>query len=108
MGGLVLDVWVAFFLRTLANGLRRIRSRSWPTATAIVYQAYVEPSGGFGCAVATVSYDYLVAGKNYSGTHDEPCLFRRSAEDFGRLYPKGKRLTVRHDSRDPSRSVALI
>jgi hypothetical protein len=108
MGGLVLDVWVAFLLRTLTNGFRRLRSRSWPTATATVYQAYVEPSGGFGCAVATISCDYRVGEEKYSATHDEPCLSRSSAESFARCYSPGKQLTIRYHPAAPSRSVALL
>jgi Protein of unknown function (DUF3592) len=108
MGGLVLDIWVAFLLRTVANWLRRFRSRAWPSINANVFQSIREPSGGFGCAVATVSYDYSVGGEKYSATHDEPCLSHSAANYFARLYPKGKEITVRYDPNDPARSVALI
>jgi hypothetical protein len=108
MGGLVLDIWVAFLVRSFANGFRRLRSRKWPAIKAIVSQSHVEPSGGFGCAVATISCDFQVGDEKYSATHDEPCMSRASAEYFARCYPRSKELIIRYDPSDPSRSVALI
>ncbi|MGC2636465.1 MAG: DUF3592 domain-containing protein [Acidobacteriaceae bacterium] len=108
MGGLILDIWVAFLIRTLANGFRRFRSRKWPTAKARVFSAYATGSGGFGCAVTTVSYDYRVGDEKYSGTYDWPCLSHSAAEDDAKIYPKGKEITVLYNPNDPSRSVALL
>lgn len=108
MGGLVLDILVVFLIRTLANGFRHLRSAKWPTIKAKVFAACAEGSGGFGCAIAIVSYDYRVEGENYSGSYEEPCMSRSSAEDVARCYPKGKEITVRYHPHDPSRSVALI
>jgi ribosomal protein L6P/L9E len=108
MGGLVLDIWIAFLVRTTVNGFRRLRSRKWPEVSATVFNACTGVSGGFGCAVSTVSYHYRVGGEKHSGTHDEPCISRSSADYFVRDFPKGKEITVRVDPGAPSRSVALI
>ena len=108
MGGLVLDVFVAFLFRTAANCFRRIRGRSWPSIKAVVFQSYLEGSGGFGCAATTISYDYRVGGEKYSATHDEPCLSHSSGKYFAQLYPEGKEIAIRYKPDDPSRSVALI
>lgn len=107
MGGLVLDIIIAFLFRTFANWFRRIRSRKWPATSATVFRSYVE-QGGFGCDVTTVSYDYKIEGEKYSATHDEPCMSRSSAKYIAQLYPKGKEITVRYKPGEPSRSVALI
>lgn len=73
-----------------------------------MFQAFVEPSGGFGCAVTTVSYDYRIGDESYSGTHDEPCLSHSAAEYVARLYSQGKEIRIRYSPANPSRSVALI
>lgn len=75
---------------------------------ATVFQSYVEPSGGFGCAVTTVSYDYSAGGEKYSGTHDVPCLSSSAAKYLAQVYRTGKEIEVRYEPEDPSRSVALI
>lgn len=106
MGGWYLDVIIAFVFRMCAQWLRRIRSRKWPTTTAIVFQSYGERTG-LGCEVRTVSYDYVVGREQYSATHDEPFLFG-SPSWFTQDYVRGKEITVRYKPDDPSRSVALI
>lgn len=108
MGGLVIDIWILFLVRTLAVSVRRIRSRKWPKVRATVFQSFVEPGGGFGCAVTTVSYYYLVGEESHSGTHDEPSLSHSAADWVARLYSKGKEITIRYHPHDPSHSVALI
>src|ERR1700723_2253006 len=105
MGGLVLDIWVACFCRSVTAFVRRILSRKWPTTRGTVFQAY-QAEKTFGCNVVIVSYDYAVAGEKYSATHDEPFLFD-STGSFVRSYPRGQEIAVRYKAEDSAISVAL-
>jgi hypothetical protein len=106
MGGLVLDVLLAFLFRILANWFRRVRSRKWPVAIATVHRS--ADSGAFFGDATTISYDYVVNGERYSGSHDVPCLSGSAAKYMVQVYSPGKEIKVRYKPDDPSRSVALV
>ena len=105
MGGLVIDIYIEFFFRTILNRIRRIGSNEWLAVTAIVSKSERrEP--GMGCTVIVIHYKYRNAEMRYEGTHKEPFLFGNYAEAYLRRFPGGSEFPVRFNPKEPSRSIS--
>jgi len=94
MGGLVLDIYVEYFVRAIIRLSRAWGAQSWPVITAKVTSTNYRP-GGFGCAVADVTYKYRLEGELYTGTDANPFVWGSSAKDYLERYPAGSELPVR-------------
>jgi hypothetical protein len=106
MGGLVIDIYVEFLFRAMARMFNEFRSRTWPVVTATVTgSSYVK--AGYGCDVAVVCYEYLVAGETYEDLYKEPFLFRNYGEAYPRRFPVGVDYPVRVEPGNPSKSVPV-
>jgi hypothetical protein len=104
MGGLVIDIFIEFFFRTIANSIRRNGASDWPVVTAIVSDSERrEP--GMGCTVIVIHYKYRNAEMHYEGTHKEPFLFDNYAEAYLNRFPGGSEFPVRVNPNDPSHSI---
>jgi hypothetical protein len=104
MSGLVLDIFVEFYFRTVANLIRRIGTSNWPVFTAIVSKSERrEP--GIGCIVIVIHYKYRNADMRWEGTHKEPFIFGNYAEAYLHRFPGGSEFPVRVNPKDPSRSI---
>jgi hypothetical protein len=104
MGGLVLDIYIEFFFRTIANFIRRIGTSEWPVLTAIVFKSEKRDSG-MGCTVIVIHYKFRNADLRGEGTHKEPFLFDNYAEAYLRRYPGGAEFLVRVNPENPSYSI---
>jgi hypothetical protein len=104
MAGLVIDIFIEFFFRTIANLIRRIGTGDWPVVTAVVsHSEKREP--GMGCTVIVIRYKYRNADLRGEGIHKEPFLFRNYAQAYLNRFPGGSEFTVRVDPKDRSRSI---
>ena len=103
MGGLVLDVYIEFFFRTILNLIRRIGTSNWPVVTAIISNSEKRPYPGLGCTVIVIHYKYRNAEMRCEGTHKEPFLFTNYAEAYLNRFPGGSEFPVRINPKDPSR-----
>jgi hypothetical protein len=104
MGGLVIDIFIEFFFRTIGNLIRRIGTSEWPVVSAIVSESERrEP--GMGCIVIVIHYKYRNAEMRCEGTHKEPFFFDNYAEAYLRRFPGGSEFPVRVSPKDPSRSI---
>ena len=104
MGGLFLDIYVEFIIRVIVRMFRARGSRSWTILEAKVTGTYCAP-GGFGCAVANVTYKYRVDGELYTGTDSNPFVSTDSAKDYLQDHPTGSELLVRVKPGNPESSV---
>lgn len=106
MGGLVLDILIEWLYRRCAHLVLRMRSCKWPATGGIVTRTH-QPKKKCACDLAIVHYRYFVAGQKYRAIHKEPFMIARPGS-FMRQHPPGKEITIRYNTDDPSRSVALI
>ena len=104
MAGVVYDIIIEFFCRTIVNLIRRIGTSSWPVVTAIVSKSEKRDSG-IGCTVIIIHYKYRNADLRSEGTHKEPFLFDNYAQAYLRRFPGGSEFPVRVNPKDPSKSI---
>jgi hypothetical protein len=105
MAGLVIDIFIEFFFRTIVNGIRRLGTSEWPVVRAIVSNSEKRPYPGLGCTVILIHYKYRNAEIRYEGTHKEPFFFDNYAEAYLRRFPGGSEFPVRVSPEDPARSI---
>jgi hypothetical protein len=103
VGGLVIDIYVEFLVRSIINLVRAHKSRDWLTVEASVLNSDVE--SGYGCTVAIVRYAYNLNDEPYTGTHKEPFISRRTAPDYLRRFGSDSGVVVRVKPNDHSESV---
>ena len=106
MGGLVLDIYVEFLARVIFRLSRARGARSWPVIIAKVTGTNYRP-GGFGCAVAEITYKYRLDGELYTGSDAVPFISGSSAKDYLENYPRGSELLVRVKPGRPDFAVVL-
>jgi hypothetical protein len=94
MGGLVLDIYVEYFVRVIIRLFRAWAAASWPVTKAKVSSANYRP-GGFGCAVANITYKYRLGGELYTESDANPFVSGRSAKDYLENYGPGTELPIR-------------
>jgi hypothetical protein len=107
MAGLVLDIYIEFFFRTIVNLVRRIGTSNWPAVTAIVSKSDKRDSG-MGCTVIVIHYKFRNAELRCEGTHKEPFLFDNYADAYLRRFPGGAEFAVHVNPNEPSKSVPQI
>jgi len=104
MSGLVFDIFVEFYFRTVVNLVRRIGTSNWPVVTAIVSKSEGrEPA--IGCIVIVIHYKYRNADMRCEGTHKEPFIFANYAEAYLNRFPGGSEFSVRVNPKDPAQSI---
>ena len=103
MGGLVLDIFVGYFVRAISNWWRALGSNKWPTVEAIVTADSVE-SSGYGGTKVEVVYSYRYQNELYTGIHTEPC-FGSDSQHMQDRFPKGRTFVVRVKTGEPEVSV---
>jgi hypothetical protein len=102
MAGLVLDIWIAFLIRTLVNAWRRIASASWPTHPGKITRFHYRHFG-WGCDYGEYRYKYSVDGILYRGIYRDPYFVRRSPA-AQRSDSVGSEAQVRVSPADPTKS----
>jgi hypothetical protein len=104
--GFFLDIYVEYLVRVMIRPFRASRGRAWPTERARITSTGYRP-GGFGCAVADLTYKYSFGGELYTGTNANPFIMTASAKDFIEHYSEGDEIMVRVDPQKPESSVLL-
>ena len=104
MGGLVIDIFVGYFLRAFSNWWKALGSKKWPPVEAIVTAHPIE-SGGYGGTKVEIVYSYRVQDERYTGMHTEPCF--GSESEYIQRFPRGRSVVVRVKPDDPGVSVLL-
>jgi hypothetical protein len=60
------------------------------------------PPQSYGCAVATMTFEYFMDDRKYSGRHEKPFLFALSGEIYVSDLKKMQDIRVRVNPQDPS------
>jgi hypothetical protein len=108
MGGLVIDIFVAFVVRWAIVFGCRAASRDWPTVSGTVVRCHLEKPG-FGCMYVAVQYKYKFSSERHDGVLNKPYFSATNdAEAYVRHHPGGSQLTVRVDPKNPTRSFPVL
>jgi len=97
-------IFAEYLFRAFVRAIKLFRSRGWPVAMGAVLSADC-PMASYGCTVATVYYEYPVAGENYGAAYEKPFISRDSAMEYTAQFVKGMNFKVRVKPKDPSTSV---
>jgi hypothetical protein len=103
MGGLVLDYFVVFFVKWAIRLFKTRGSNTWPTHSAKVESTSCD--GAYG--ECTVAYSYEIQGEKGTGSDTKPFVWTNSAKEYGKLFPKGRAVTIRIKPDNRELSVML-
>jgi hypothetical protein len=99
--GLVSDIFVVYLLM-----IELLRSRSWPVAMGTVLRVDC-PRAFYGCAVATVYYEYIVDEEKYGAAYEKPFIWHDSGTEYADQFVKGVDFKLHLKPGDPSISVPI-
>ncbi len=102
MGGLVLDIYVEYIVRVIIRLFKTWGAKSWPIIQAKVTSTNCRP-GGFGCAVADITYTYRLDGELYMGSDANPFVWTSSAKDYLENYGRGTEVACARETGKPGR-----
>jgi Protein of unknown function (DUF3592) len=104
MGGLVLDIMVAWVVRWIVIFWRAAISRGRPAVSGTVVRSHLEKPG-FGCMYVVIEYKYKSNWERYHSVLNKPYAHATNyAEAYVRHHPAGSELRVRVDPKTPTRS----
>lgn len=108
MGGFVLDVIIAYIIKTAVRWPRAWGSTRWERVQARVHSSRV--GGGFvwDCPTAEVAYSYQFAGERYSAIDSNPFFLTRSAEEAAERLRAGAKVMVRVNPASPQQSLLEV
>ena len=105
MGGLIIDVVIAYIVRLLIRLARVLKGGGWPTVDAKIDSALVGGGWVWNCPTAEIAYTYHFKGKTYSSVETIPYMFEAVAEATVERFRKGKTANVRVNPSAPQQSV---
>lgn len=103
MAGFVIDIWIAFLIRTAINAWKWITGVRWPVSNGCISDyRYIRPL--IGCDYGQYIYTYSVDGRLFKGVHTDPYFVSRSRDaQVSRSVGASARVGV--DPKDPVKSV---
>lgn len=103
--GLILDVVIAYLVKS-AMRLRRLwGSSKWPLVRAKVDSSWLDGGWVWNCPTAEVAYTYDFEGQTYSAIDSKPFLIENSVKERLGHYQAGETVRVRVNPVQPQRSV---
>jgi hypothetical protein len=100
MGGLVIDIFLMFFVKAAIRTFRFIRSERWVrTVARILDVTLLDPD--MGCPLIRVDYQVIFDDQTLSGREEIPYCFRWSAKQYAQLLSRNPILTVRVNPDNP-------
>lgn len=105
MGGLVIDIFIAYLIKAIPQAWHRLGTSKWLVSEAVVDSATSERF--WSIPIVTIVYRYEINGEEIYGS-DEVIFFKsNSAYDFARQVHPGTRMKIRVDPTDSSKSVLV-
>jgi Protein of unknown function (DUF3592) len=105
LGGLILDVIIAYLIKWALRLRRAWGSSKWQLVRAKVDSSSLEGGWVWNCPTAEIAYTYEFAGQTYSAIDSHPFFQTETAKaHVGRLRP-GEAAVVRGNPLQPTRSV---
>ena len=105
MGGLVLDVWIAYLIKSVLRLRRLWGSSNWPVVRAKVDSSWLDGGWIWNCPTAEVAYTYDFEGQTYSAIDSKPFMIEASVLQRVGRYRRGEAVRVRVNPVHPQRSV---
>jgi len=105
LGGLVIDILIAFLIKSALRLRRAWGSGKWQRVEAKVDSAHLVGGWVWNCPTTEVAYTYKFAGETYSAIDTNPFLSKSSAEVELERFRQGNRAVVRVNPLQPQRSV---
>jgi Protein of unknown function (DUF3592) len=105
MAFLVIDIVIAFLVRTAVNAWRKTLSIHWPIHSGTIASFHYEDPA-WGCDYGEYRYQYFVDGTVYRGKYQKPYYIRRSL-DARESDSIGATIEVRVSPHDPAQSVLI-
>src|ERR1700683_2563163 len=104
MGGWFVDIFVEDLFRVIVRATRLLLSRDWPVVMGTVLSAEC-PHSSYGCTMASIYYEYPIAGEKYGAVYGKPFILHDSGVEYAAQFVKGVDFKVRVKPGDPSTSV---
>ncbi len=105
MGGLVLDVIIAYLIKSALRLRRLWGSSKWPLVHAKVDSSWLDGGWVWNCPTAEVAYTYDFEDQTYSAIDSKPFMIEASVLQRVGRYRRGEAVRVRVNPVHPQRSV---
>ena len=103
MGGLVIDIWIAFLIRSGINVWKELASARWTECDGTITE-YRYVSSDFGCDYGEYRYAYSVKDEAFEGIYSDPYFMSRS-EKARVSNSVGEPVRIMVNPSDPTKSV---
>jgi hypothetical protein len=105
LGGLVLDVVIAYLIKSALRLRRLWGSSKWPVVQAKVDSSWRDGGRVWNCPTAEVAYTYDFEGQTYSAIDSKPFLTETSVKERVERYRAGEAVRVRVNPVQAQKSV---
>jgi Protein of unknown function (DUF3592) len=105
LGGLVLDIVIAYLIKSAVRLRRLWGSSKWPLVGTKVDSSWLDGGWVWNCPTAEVAYTYDFEGQTYSAIDSKPFLIENSVKERLERYRAGEVVRVRVNPVQPQRSV---
>jgi len=105
LGGLVIDIVIAFLIKSALRLGRAWGSSKWQRVKAKIDSSWLGGGWVWNCPTTEVAYTYEFAGQTYSAIDSNPFLSESSANVELERFKAGEQAVVRVNPIEPKRSV---
>jgi len=105
LGGLVIDIVIAFLIKSALRLRRAWGSSKWQRVKAKIDSSWLGGGWVWNCPTTEVAYTYEFAGQTYSAIDSNPFLSESSAHVELERFKAGEQAVVRVNPIEPKRSV---
>jgi hypothetical protein len=105
LGGLVIDVVIAYLIKSTLRLYRFWGSSKWKSVPAKIDSSWLDGSFFWNCYEADVAYTYEFEGQTYSAIDSKPYFIQNSAKVRVECYRAGETATIRVNPAQPQESV---
>ena len=105
MSGLVVDVVIAYVIKSALRLRRLWGSSRWPAVHARVDSSSLGGGWVWNCPTAEIAYTYEFAGQTYSAIDSNPFFLTETAKGQVERFRRGEAAIVRVNPVQPTRSV---
>jgi hypothetical protein len=105
LGGLILDVIIAYLIKSALRLRRAWGSSKWQRVQAKVDSSWLGGGWVWNCPTAEVAYTYEFAGQTYSAIDSNPFFFSSSAEEEANRFQSEQKIIIKVNPAQPEESV---
>jgi hypothetical protein len=105
LGGLILDVVIAYLIKSALRLRRLWGSSKWPVIQAKVDSSWLDGGWVWNGPTAEVAYTYDFEGQTYSAIDSKPFLVETTVKERVERYRAGEAVRVRVNPVEPQKSV---